>query len=150
MSFKIEKYKDEYRNEILSVWEKSVLATHHFLNPKDFGTIKKPLHGMNFTDLNIYCLMDVNKMIGFIGLANTKIEMLFLAPDYIGLGLGKQLMNFAISKLNANLVDVNEQNNSAVLFYKKSGFEVFERTEKDDLGKGYPLLRMKLKKKDSD
>jgi hypothetical protein len=39
--FKIEKYSDKYRNQVLDVWEKSVLATHNFLKPSDFKEIKQ-------------------------------------------------------------------------------------------------------------
>jgi putative acetyltransferase len=68
-------------------------------------------------------------------------------PKYIGKGLGKKLTDFAISKLNADKVDVNEQNTQAVKFYEKLGFKAYERTAKDDQGKDYPLLRMKLETK---
>jgi putative acetyltransferase len=93
----------------------------------------------------VFCLTEDDLVIGFIGVADKKIEMLFLDPKYFGQGLGKMLMNFAISELAADKVDVNEQNIKAVNFYKKFGFEIIERTEKDDQGRNYPLLRMKLK-----
>ena len=54
-------------------------------------------------------------------------------------------MEFAITELAADKVDVNEQNSKALMFYQKSGFEIVERTDKDDQGRNYPLLRMKLK-----
>ena len=59
-------------------------------------------------------------------------------------GHGKRLMAFALEELHCNLVDVNEQNSAAVKFYRQLGFVPYERTEKDDQGKDYPLLRMKL------
>ncbi|MCJ0742987.1 GNAT family N-acetyltransferase [Pedobacter montanisoli] len=140
----IEKYTNEQKKRLLAVWEKSVLATHHFLSTEDFVAIKKLLQNFDFTTLNVYCLNHHAEMIGFIATSAAKIEMLFLSPNYFGKGLGKKLMNFAMSTLNANEVDVNEQNQNAVKFYKSLGFVPFERTEKDDLGKGYPLLRMLL------
>lgn len=140
----IEKYTIKQKEQLLAVWEKSVLATHHFLSNEDFLAIKKLLQSLDFTTLNVYCLNHHEEMIGFIATSATKVEMLFLSPNYFGKGLGKKLMNFAVSTLNANEVDVNEQNQSALKFYKNLGFEVFERTEKDNLGKGYPLLRMHL------
>lgn len=70
--------------------------------------------------------------------------MLFLAPEFIGKGLGKKLAKFAVEKLGTDKVDVNLQNSHAVGFYKSLGFTTYEQTEKDDLGKNYPLLRMKL------
>lgn len=143
-SFKIDKYIDNDRDQILNIWEKSVLATHDFLNPTDFEEIKQLVQTFNFNDFEVYCLKQNDQIAGFIGLAERKIEMLFFSPEYIGKGLGRKLTDFAFSELKANKVDVNEQNKNAVKFYEKLGFKTYERTEKDDLGKEYPLLRMKL------
>ena len=74
--------------------------------------------------------------------------MLFLDPDYFGQGLGKILMNYAINELSVDKVDVNEQNINAVNFYQRLGFKTYERTDKDDQGKDYPLLRMKLNRQE--
>ncbi|MDR2754587.1 MAG: GNAT family N-acetyltransferase [Planctomycetaceae bacterium] len=144
MNIKIEKYQTKYKNELLNVWEKSVLATHGFLKDHDFISIRKMLREMDFETLTVFCLINESNVIGFIGLDKTKIEMLFLDPDHIGKGLGKQLIEFALLNFNADSVDVNEQNVHAVEFYKKLGFETFERTEKDNSGKRYPLLKMRL------
>lgn len=53
-------------------------------------------------------------------------------------------MNFAVHELKADKVDANENNTRAVEFYERFGFDVYERTNKDDQGRDYPLLRMKL------
>ena len=143
-NFKIEPFSDKDREKIITLWEKSVLATHHFLKQNDFEEIKKLVQSINFNDFEVYCLKAENVVAGFIGLAERKIEMLFLSPDYIGRGFGKKLTDFAITELHADKVDVNEQNESAVRFYQNFGFKVYERTTEDDQGKPYPLLRMKL------
>lgn len=143
--YQIATYTDEYRAQILDVWERSSQATHRFLKEHDFLEIKKLVLGMDFNQFNMYCLMEDSKVIGFLGLTGRKVEMLFLLPDYIGNGLGKHLMDFATQELGADLVDVNEQNKHAAQFYLNYGFETYERTEKDDQGNDYPLLRMKLK-----
>lgn len=83
-------------------------------------------------------------MAGFISVAEKQVEMLFLLPEYFGRGLGKKLMNYAITKLHIDKVDVNEQNNAAVSFYKRLGFTVYQRTEKDGMGMEYPILKMIL------
>ncbi|HEY5966393.1 MAG TPA: GNAT family N-acetyltransferase [Chitinophagaceae bacterium] len=143
--FKIKAYDQKYKQQILTVWERSVLATHDFLTPTDFSEIKELVQTINFNHFQVYCLTEDDLVIGFIGVADKKIEMLFLDPKYFGQGLGKILMSFALNELSADKVDVNEQNIKAVNFYKKLGFEIIERTEKDNQGRNYPLLRMKLK-----
>lgn len=144
-TFEIVKYSDKHRKQLLDVWEKSVLATHDFLCPADFQEIKEIVATIDFNAFDVYCLLDTRNVIGFLGTVNQKVEMLFLSPEQIGKGLGKKLLNFAIHDLGANKVDVNEQNTKAVEFYSKFGFKTYERTDKDEQGKYYPLLRMELK-----
>lgn len=140
----IQPYSDPYRQQILSVWEQSVLATHDFLSQSDFEEIKEAVGSINFNDFDVFCLTHTNAVLGFIGIAEKKIEMLFLDPAYFGQGLGQKLLQFAVQECQADKLDVNEQNVKALIFYQKFGFEVFERTEKDDQGRNYPLLRMRL------
>jgi putative acetyltransferase len=45
--------------------------------------------------------------------------------------------------LGATKVDVNEQNDQAVGFYRHMGFEVTGRSAVDDLGQPFPVLHMK-------
>ena len=144
-TIEIVKYSDKLREQLLDVWEKSVLATHDFLSATDFQEIKNIVATIDFNAFDVYCLIDKNNVIGFLGTANKKVEMLFLSPEQIGKGLGKKLLNLAIHDLNADKVDVNEQNTKAVEFYSKFGFKTYERTDKDEQGKNYPLLRMELK-----
>ena len=79
-------------------------------------------------------------------MAEDNLEMLFIDPKYRGKGIGKSLLNYGIKNLNITKVDVNEQNEQAVGFYKHSGFEVIARSEVDASGKPYPILHMVLKK----
>jgi putative acetyltransferase len=144
MDFKIIQYCDNFRSQIIEIWKKSVIATHDFLKPDDFLELQELMLSLDFKDLEMYLLLKNDIAVGFIGVNNRHIEMLFLSPEYIGQGLGQKLINFAIQYLNANSVDVNEQNLKALQFYKKLGFAVFERTDKDDQGREYPLLKMKL------
>lgn len=141
----IHPYNEIYRQEILAIWEKSVLATHDFLSLTDFVEIKELVANINFNDFQVFCSVYENTVMGFIGVADEKVEMLFLDPKYFGYGIGKKLLTFAVDELNADKVDVNEQNTKALKFYQNFGFEIVERTDKDDQGRNYPLLRMKLK-----
>lgn len=143
-NYEIRTYNDKYKKQVLIIWEKSVLATHHFLTHDDFKKIKGIVECINFNDLQVFCLIKDNLVLGFVGVADKKIEMLFLDPQYFGKGFGQKLLNFAVKKLEAYTLDVNEQNKKALKFYQRFGFEIFKRTEVDDQGKSYPLLRMKL------
>ena len=130
--------------ELLSLWEESVRATHHFLGEADILAYKKLIGDKYLQSLNLYCIRTENKISGFIGLQKNLIQMLFVHPKYMNQGIGKELVNFAISKHKAFEVDVNEQNTNALTFYKSLGFEAFDRFEIDDAGKPFPVLSLRL------
>lgn len=146
LKFSIRPYHEGYRDQLLLLWEKSVLTTHHFLEKEDFEAIKKMVSNINFQEFSVFCLLDKNEQVmGFLGLVEKKIEMLFLNPVWFGKGLGKVLLDYAIDNCGCSEVDVNEQNVHARIFYEKAGFEVVARSEKDEAGMNYPILHMKFK-----
>ncbi|HEU5164380.1 MAG TPA: GNAT family N-acetyltransferase [Chitinophagaceae bacterium] len=146
MQSDIKPYEEKYREQMISVWEKSVRATHLFVSSEEVDRLKELVKRVDFNSYSVYCLTSGSKVLGFLGVENDVIETLFLDPEYIGQKLGTKLMNFALDELNADKVNVNEQNTDAVNFYSKFGFVTYERIEKDS--EGYPLLKMKLNKND--
>lgn len=137
--------KTEYK-EVVRVWEASVRATHHFLKEEDI-TYFKPLILNTYLDaVDLRCVRNSeDKIIGFIGVAEGNLEMLFIDPGYRGQGIGKLLLSYAIENLNVTKVDVNEQNEQAVGFYQYCGFKIIGRSALDGTGKPYPMLHMKMK-----
>ena len=130
--------------DLTRVWEASVRATHHFV-PEDYLQEIKALLPVIFPAVAIYIFEnDQNEIDGFLGVAEHKIEMLFIHPDKRGKGIGRLLTDYAINELKADKVDVNEQNDQAVGFYQRMGFIIEGRTDKDGMGRPYPLLQMKL------
>lgn len=83
-------------------------------------------------------------MRGFVGVAGDVLEMLFIHNDYRGQGIGKQLAMYVINNLAVRKVDVNEQNEQAVGFYRKIGFKLVKRSSQDAEGKEYPILHLSL------
>ncbi len=147
MKLKIDKVdKTEYK-EVVYVWEASVRATHHFLKEEDIEYFKPLILNMYLDAVELRCIKNnENNIVGFMGVAEGNLEMLFIHPEYRGKKIGQTLLNYSIEKLNVTKVDVNEQNEQALGFYKKNGFEVIDRSELDSSGKPYPILHMKLKK----
>jgi putative acetyltransferase len=130
--------------ELLTLWEESVRATHDFLGDADILAYKKLIGDNYLQSLNLYCIRSERGISGFIGLSGKLIQMLFVHPHYMNQGIGRALVNFAISKHKAFEVDVNEQNTNALKFYKSLGFEAFDRYDTDDAGKPFPILSLSL------
>lgn len=137
-------HKTEYQ-EVVRVWESSVRATHHFLKEEDIEYFKPLILNTYLDAVELRCMRnDENNILGFLGVAEQKLEMLFIDPEHRGKSIGKSLLHCAIENLNVSKVDVNEQNKQAVGFYQHCGFEVIGRSELDSSGKPYPILHMKL------
>jgi len=137
-------HADEFPR-VVAVWEASVRATHHFSTEADIQFFKPLVLGYLSQTPDLVGVRDgVGEVIGFIGVAGSSIEMLFIHPDWRGQGVGRRLISFAITTLGATLVDVNEQNPQATGFYLRMGFEVVGRSERDGTGKPFPLLHMRL------
>ena len=79
-----------------------------------------------------------------MGVKEETLEMLFIAPEERGKGLGKRLILHGIEKYGVERLAVNEQNPKAKGFYEHMGFQVYKRTETDEQGDPYPLLYMRL------
>ncbi len=147
MKYQIDKvFKKEYK-EVVTIWEASVRATHHFLSEEDIQYFKPLILNSYLDAVELRCIRDTNKkIIGFLGVADQHVEMLFIHPDFMGKAVGKNLLNFAIESLKVTKVDVNEQNEQAVGFYTYFGFETVGRSELDATGKPYPIVHMELNK----
>ena len=129
---------------LTNVWERSVRATHRFLSVSEIDAIKEDIpKALQTVEHLIIAVNEGGEPIGFMGIGNRKLEMLFLDPEERGKGLGKKLLRYGIETFGINEVTVNEQNPDAVGFYKKMGFSVYKRTEIDEEGRPYPLLWMK-------
>lgn len=130
---------------LLDLWETSVRATHDFLPTTYIDELRPRLLNDWFPAVTLRAHVDDRNVIrGFIGTDENKIEMLFIDPSIRGKGMGKALVTYAISELGCSMVDVNEQNEQAVAFYRHVGFTIFDRSPLDGQGKPYPLLHMKL------
>lgn len=132
---------------LLGVWESSVRATHLFLSEHEIQDIKKYVPQALSEIPHLIILENENQVpVGFMGIAEQHLEMLFISHEERGRGLGKELLNYGIKNYSINDLAVNEQNPLAKGFYEHMGFKVYKRTECDEQGNPYPLLYMKLDK----
>ncbi|WP_374667949.1 GNAT family N-acetyltransferase [Acinetobacter sp.] len=129
---------------LIDIWERSVRATHHFLPEEEIQNLKPLILNEYFHHVLLHKYVQDDQIVGFIGTSSDNIEMLFIDPEFRAKGIGRVLTHFAITELKIEKVDVNEQNDQAVGFYKKLGFKVIDRSELDGQGNPYPILHLKM------
>lgn len=129
---------------LLEVWDNSVRATHLFLSDSEIQSIKKYVPQALNEVLHLLIAEDESgRAVAFMGVEAGSLEMLFIAPEERGKGLGKRLIQYGIKNYSVEKLTVNEQNPQAKGFYEHMGFQVYKRTDLDEQGNPYPLLYMR-------
>lgn len=133
------------RDGLVTLWERSVRATHHFLTEAEILSLR-PLVAEELAGDGVgwwVLVAPAGELAGFLGFADDAIEGLFLDPDHRGHGGGKLLIAHAQGLAKGELrVDVNEQNEGALGFYQAQGFEVVGRSPTDSGRRPFPLLHL--------
>ncbi|TEY03193.1 GNAT family N-acetyltransferase [Campylobacter sp. US33a] len=131
----------ELKNALIELWEQSVRASHHFLTEEDISKIKQYLNGDEaFIRIEFLFIYENNEFVGFLGFCQTSIQMLFIHPNFFRKNYGTSLVNFAITHFELDKIEVNLDNEKALKFYEKLGFQIYDRYV-DEFG--FVLLKMK-------
>ena len=120
---------------LLTIWEGSVKSTHTFLSDQDIADIKPEVY-QALEMIEVLCCYEDDQGIlqGLMGIDNHKIELLFISENARGQGIGKLLVNHAIT-----------QNEQGLIFYQHMGFQIINRSEFDAQGRPFPILHLGLK-----
>lgn len=134
----------ELIDQLVGVWERSVRATHAFLSGPEIAEIK-PFVPQALASVEMLIVAEKDDvLVGFMGVQDGRLEMLFLDPDVRGQGLGRKMLTYGIEQLGVAELTVNEQNPQTAGFYEHLGFSTYRRTDTDEEGRPYPLLYMRL------
>lgn len=129
---------------LLEIWEGSVRATHLFLSDEEILKIKEYVPQALIAVDKLFIAEENGIPVAFMGIEDGSLEMLFIAPEERGKGIGRLLLQHGIDNHGVNRLTVNEQNHQARGFYEHMRFHVYKRTERDEQGNPYPLLYMRL------
>ena len=136
---KIEERTASLIENLLQVWENSVRATHLFLSENEINNIKQYVpQALRDIPILVIAENEDGMPVGFMGISGQKLEMLFIANENRGQGIGKLLLQHGIKNYAINKLAVNEQNPLAKGFYEHMGFMVYKRTKLDE--QGNPLV----------
>lgn len=130
---------------ILDIWSRAVDATHDFLLPADRTAIGEEVKAF-LPQAPLTLAVDVeDHALGFMFVHEGHMEALFIDPDHHGKGIGKALVQSALTLHPALTTDVNEQNDEALGFYRRLGFEPTGRSDLDGQGRPYPLIHLRFR-----
>ncbi|EMU1128932.1 TPA: acetyltransferase [Citrobacter koseri] len=142
MVISIRRSRQDEGEKLIAIWCRSVDATHHFLSASYRSELEELVRSFLPEAPLWVAVTEQDEPIAFMLLTGQHMDALFVDPDVRGCGVGKFLVDHAITLAPELTTNVNEQNEQAVGFYKKMGFKVTGRSEVDDLGRPYPLLNL--------
>lgn len=87
-----------------------------------------------------------DRIVGFIGIDDNIVGWLYVDPENIGRGIGRRLLQFALTQLtDPGIVYVLNKNEVALKLYKSEGFTVTDQFKSKN--NGYPCTVLKLEQR---
>ena len=119
----IRKFTQSDRDTVMNIGLTSNIQAHSFI-PKEywinhFEQVKEIL-----PQSTVYVYEKNGSVQGFIGLTEHHIEGIFVEESMRGKGIGTQLLNHAKQFFSSLTLQVYEENQSALRFYFKEGFQI--------------------------
>ncbi|ALH79686.1 acetyltransferase [Sphingopyxis macrogoltabida] len=128
---------------VIQIWRDAVDATHDFLTREDRIAIEEEVRSF-LPAAPLWLAVDrSDQPLGFMLLDGSSMEALFIDPAHRSRGVGRMLVEHALTLLPTLTTDVNEQNAQAVGFYERMGFVRTGRSDRDGQGRPYPLIHLR-------
>ena len=93
-------------------------------------------------ELNNTYVYDDGVVKGIIRMKGNEIEKLYVEPTFQSVGIGAQLLDFAVNEMGADFLWALEYNKRGIAFYRRHGFELTGEKMIED--EWVPLLKMAL------
>lgn len=128
---------------LLDIWRRAIDATHDFLKAADRAAIDAEVSTFLPNAAAWLATDPDDRAIGFMAIEGAHMEALFIDPDWHGQGIGRRLVEHALSLHPILTTDVNGQNAQAITFYERMNFARTGRSDTDGQGRPYPLIHLR-------
>lgn len=136
----IRKYTDEDKETVVSVWRSASELAHPFLTTEFLDNETDALRNVYLAFAETWVSEIDGEVVGFIAMIDEQIGGLFVRPDHHGRGLGRALVDKAVSDKGSLVVEVFKENPIGRRFYERYGFH--ERDEFVHEASGEVTLRL--------
>jgi len=127
-----------------AIWLEASRDAHAFLGDERLRRQKKLVETDYLPGSETWVATCDREPVGFIGLIDTYVGALFVAPAFHGKGIGRTLITHALDLKGEIETEVYEANKRAHAVYEKLGFVEIRRNAKDAEGLPFPIIRLRL------
>ena len=117
--------------ELSDIWERSVRATHHWFDEADIRLLKATLPAHIDAFAHLLVAREKEKILGFIGIHDHFMDMLFVDADMQRRGIGTALLHAAERQFAVDSTSVLKDNQAAQAFYQQMGYKPICSTEQE-------------------
>jgi len=127
---------------VLDIWLAASREGHPFFNEEELSRQRELVqnHYLPVAEMWVY---DHNGILGFIGMLQTTIGGLFVAPQHFRKGVGSALIRHVAALKGSLSVEVFSANPQAVAFYHRCGFREHKRAMNTDVLPHQELIIMR-------
>lgn len=144
VDLQIRAYEATDLHQLSSIWYDASKQAHPFLGTKRLQEQRALTESVYLPNSETWVACKVGEPVGFIGLLDTLIGGLFVEPTLQGGGVGRALIAHALKLKGELSLEVYADNQKAVAFYQRLGFEETSRRAEDSEGLPFETIAMHL------
>lgn len=126
---------------LTDIWERGARSTHHFMDDEDFAEARPVIRDRLLPSMEVSMAEVDGTPVGFIGVRETHVVLLYLEPEYTRRGIGTALLRHADTQGPLS-VEVYADNHDGMAFYRRSGFVESRRLPRDTFGRPFPVVHL--------
>lgn len=132
----IRAYHEKDLDSVLKIWLNASVKAHDFVSAVFWESQVENMRTIYIPAADTYVYVTASQIVGFYALYHDNLAALFVAPEWQGQGIGKQLLNHAKAQRNRLTLSVYQENQASYQFYLSQDFKVVD--ERRDEHTGHP------------
>jgi putative acetyltransferase len=126
------------------IWLRASVMAHPFLGEARLREERRQIEEIYLPKAETFVASFEQRPVGFIGLLDNFIGGLFVDPDRARQGIGRTLVDYALTQKRELTLEVYAANEQACAFYRAIGGVEIGRRPIDDFGLPFELIRMRI------
>lgn len=127
---------------LTDLWERSARSSHAFMDDEEFVELKPRIRDLLLPSMDVWVAESVDETLGFVGARDEHVELLYVAPEAQGRGIGPQLLAQVTAGNGPRSVEVYAGNAVGLGFYLSQGFRETRRDPTDAAGRAFAIVHL--------